>query len=182
MNPSPSVISRFWDKVDKSGGPNACWLWMGGRNYDGYGIAFAGHGAMGAHRLAYIIENGGVPAGLLVCHTCDNPSCVNPAHLWAGTQQQNLKDSVDKGRRYVKGIRGGPCRRNMKVDIADILPFISRLPLRPLARAGGLNYGTLWQIVHNQRSKVHYSTAEKIRSGLIALGIASQVHYSDKEL
>ncbi len=94
-NPRPSPERRFWAKVDRSGGPNACWPWMGARaRRDGYGRF--DHDA--AHRAAYRFATGPIPDGLFVCHRCDNPPCVNPLHLWLGAAADNNADRDAKGR------------------------------------------------------------------------------------
>jgi hypothetical protein len=90
------VEERFWKLVDKSGD---CWTWKASLTTHGYGqFVLPYHHHIGAHRFAYELENGPVPAGLVVCHRCDNPPCVNPAHLWVGTQGDNLRDMHGKGR------------------------------------------------------------------------------------
>lgn len=73
-----------------------CELWPGRRNYKGYGT----FGKKLAHRLAWEKAHGPVPAGLMVCHHCDNPPCVNPAHLFVGTGFDNMRDARRKGRLY----------------------------------------------------------------------------------
>jgi hypothetical protein len=87
----------FDDLVDSSAGPEACWPWRGRRSPGGYGRGSFGTTTY-AHRRAYELAVGPVPAGLDVCHACDNPPCCNPAHLWAGTARDNLRDAVAKGR------------------------------------------------------------------------------------
>ena len=105
---TPSDIQRFWSKVDRSGGPDACWPWTAGK-FAGkdYGV-FRAHGKnYRSHRFAYIAAHGPIPEGLLVCHRCDNPECCNPAHLWLGTPADNMADMVAKGR-SLKGIDSVP--------------------------------------------------------------------------
>jgi len=89
---------RFWDKVDKSDG---CWLWTAALNPDGYGrfvVQMSPQKVRGAHRVAWELMNGAIPNGLSVLHQCDTPACVNPEHLFLGTQQDNVADMVAKGR------------------------------------------------------------------------------------
>lgn len=75
-----------------------CWLWTGSTTTDGYGsLRFDGKWSM-AHRLAYALEKGEIPVGMLVCHKCDVPLCCNPDHLFAGTHKDNIQDCVRKGR------------------------------------------------------------------------------------
>lgn len=92
------MIQRYWEKVDKRG-PDECWPWLGACVTDGYGtIAYEGREIYATHRLAYILEHGKVPNGLWVLHTCDNPPCCNPKHLYAGTSINNIQDRIDRKR------------------------------------------------------------------------------------
>lgn len=91
---------RFDRGVDRSGGPDACWPWMRGTS-NGYGKISSGgrgHPSLRTHRVAYEFAHGLIPAGLCVCHRCDNPLCCNPAHLFAGTLKDNTQDMLAKGR------------------------------------------------------------------------------------
>ena len=91
---------RFWEKVDRSGGPDACWPWMAYRTKHGYGMI--GLGGKGnperSHRVAWLLTHGPIPEGELIRHSCDNPPCCNPAHLSPGTPGDNMADRDAAGR------------------------------------------------------------------------------------
>lgn len=90
---------RFWEKVDISAGDDACWLWTAGRFRAGYGKFFVRAGEeVYAHRFMWQLDNGVIPDGYRICHTCDNPPCCNPRHLFLATMAVNMMDKVAKGR------------------------------------------------------------------------------------
>jgi len=112
---SDEMKRRFWAKVNKT---DTCWLWTAAKIGGGYGY-FAvlpknetrgwnsGSICKAAHRVSWIMHNSNIPEGLLVLHKCDNPSCVNPAHLFLGTFRDNSTDMVRKGRQAKGEDNGG---------------------------------------------------------------------------
>lgn len=91
-----TIEDRFWSHVAKSGD---CWEWVGTRRREGYGLFWNGERQVRAHRFAWELEEGPIPEGKSLCHSCDNPPCVRPSHLFVGTQRENLEDMTRKGRR-----------------------------------------------------------------------------------
>lgn len=100
------VITRFWSKVDKRG-HNDCWLWKAARDkIKGYGLFwFQEIAETKAHRASWFLANGTLPDDMCVLHSCDNPPCVNPAHLHLGTNEDNVREKVERGR-TAKGAKG----------------------------------------------------------------------------
>lgn len=125
IQPIQPTIERFWKYVDKRG-PNDCWEWKGARRVQNYGgLALEDHKVVLAHRFSYELHYGPIPEsegyhGTCVLHRCDNPPCVNPKHLFLGTNQDNVDDKVSKGRGVsTRGNQNGMAKLNPE-KIVDI--------------------------------------------------------------
>ena len=93
-----SAAERCWRNTDKSTKDGMCWIWRG-RKSNGYGVFWVGDGTRtGAHRFSLILAGFEVPDDAIVCHRCDTPLCVRPDHLFVGSQRDNIRDAVAKGR------------------------------------------------------------------------------------
>lgn len=93
-----SIDKKLWSKVDKTSSADGCWLWTGYQEADGRGRILVNGRREMVYRVAWTEIIGPIPDGLWVCHKCDNPSCVNPAHLFLGTAKDNTQDMLAKGR------------------------------------------------------------------------------------
>ena len=89
------TMNRFWDKVVKT---DTCWLWVGSKTAQGYGRFRIGKKLFLSHRVSWNLINEEIPHELCALHTCDNPSCVNPEHLFLGTKKDNAQDKINKKR------------------------------------------------------------------------------------
>lgn len=118
MPKATDPIERFMALVKKDE-TTGCWVWQGKKRWrTKYGTFYNGEKQVSAHRWSYATFKGPIPEGKDICHTCDNPACVNPEHLWAGTERENMHDMMAKGR-SVFG-RGGMPRKLKETDIPKI--------------------------------------------------------------
>lgn len=114
-------MKRFWDKVEKT---DTCWNWTAAKSAFGHGRFRMGRKLVSPHRLVYEWEHGEIPEGYDICHHCDNPSCVNPQHLFLGTRSDNMKDAMKKNRlpQMVKILeRKGSETNNAKLTEKEVL-------------------------------------------------------------
>lgn len=136
-------------------GPD-CWEWIGGKNARGYGVINDGTRAQLAHRIAWLLEHGHLPAELGVLHHCDNPACVRPSHLFIGTRADNNADMLAKGR-YRAGTNPprGDSTWNAKLSEADVRHIrTTKERGTDLAKRYGVTKATISDIRH-RRSWAH---------------------------
>lgn len=138
-----SCAALFWDKVEKA---DSCWIWLSYNPKYRYGSFGVNGKIFRVNRLAYAIEHGETPAGLEVCHECDNDRCVRPSHLFLGSRDDNMKDMARKGRSADKcGTLNGRCT----VTPEQVLDVVKR------AREGGLSQVEIAEAVGTSQAVVN---------------------------
>jgi hypothetical protein len=176
INLSEKDIARFWRKVNKDGPTmphmeSPCWLWMAAKNKKGYGYLGLGKKTPLAHRVCWTIVNGQIPHdgsahGICVCHRCDNPACINPAHLFLGTNADNVRDMAAKGRQprgdkngarlYPERIKRGEENGNSKLTAAIVIDIRARyaaggITQYQLATLFNLSQGHINDVIQRKR-------------------------------
>lgn len=138
------ILPRFLSKIQHD--EKGCWIWADHLASNGYGSFRVGLKTIGAHRVAWVLYKGVIPDGLFVLHKCDVKSCVNPDHLFLGTQADNIKDMINKNR-HPHGLSHG----NTKLT-TDQVKYIraSSLSLLTLARKLGVSKKTILQVKHRK--------------------------------
>ena len=137
----------FWSYVQK-GSDDECWLWKGSLNYKGYGI-FGHRFERYVHRMAYEYVMGSIPKGLLVCHHCDNPPCVNPRHLFVGSPSDNTLDAQRKGRLVTFCGSLHICAKLTEQTVKKLreIALVGKPCKAELARRFGISPSALWSIL-----------------------------------
>jgi hypothetical protein len=136
-----TTTERFMEKVSMPAAEDGCWVWVGARTYNEYG-RFSHEGRVRqATQVSWELHHGRRwPEGMLACHTCDNPPCVNPAHIFPGTHLDNARDMIAKGRQQNKGVckRGHPMTDD-NIEVRIIRGYRTRfcLACRKVHQAAG---------------------------------------------
>lgn len=148
FSPKGSVEDRFWSKVNKKS-KDECWEWQGKPNTKGYGRFIAFQKIIMAHRYSWELHNGNIPINLDVLHHCDNPKCVNPSHLFLGTNNDNIRDMCNKGRQRRGEIK--PCAKLKNTDIPKIRELRNQgFTYKKLSEMFGIAQGQLCMIVQRK--------------------------------
>lgn len=162
-----TIDKAFWANVDKAG-EGDCWNWTGQRNTDGRGRL---HLALAAHRISFELHKGPIPDDKVVLHACDNPLCVNPAHLSVGTQKENLTDAAAKGRM-------GPKRRKLsQLDVDTIRQrYLSGDPSPRIAGDYNINPSHVTRLVRGDRWNRGYAPPKDFDR----MALSRQPHFGEE--
>jgi excisionase family DNA binding protein len=145
-------LKNFYLKIEKT---LTCWNWIGAKSSSGYG-SFRYQGKwMRANRVSYIIHKGDIPEGMLVCHSCDNPECVNPTHLFLGTPQDNMNDMKRKGRsKSLKGEESPGCKLTND-QIKNIIELRkNKVSAKEIAKIFNISSSYVYEISYQKHRKI----------------------------
>lgn len=137
IDPRDAILSRYEVKGE-------CWVWTGSKTSDGYGVMGIGRRQYRAHRVSFEVFHGAQADGLFVCHSCDNPLCVNPGHLFLGSPADNTQDMIAKGRRYYMTDAAHP---NTKIGHEKRPEIIRRRANGETLAAIAADYGVTFQTI-----------------------------------
>lgn len=149
-----SVKGRFWNKV-KISDPSSCWEWQACKNRKGYGSFSPGRkylsitGTKISHRFAFLFHYGEINCELQVCHSCDNPGCCNPFHLWQGTAKQNSEDMSLKGRSPRGEKQGSTNLTNADVYAIRAMYATGRFQQKEIAEKFCMTQQGIYHIINN---------------------------------
>lgn len=143
-SPVTIALLKGWTELNPETG---CWGWLKARQRNGYAVMRTGGKSVRVHRLVYALSSGQMPSSKVdICHTCDNRACINPAHLFAGTRTDNMRDCADKGRIRVPSLAGGDCPASKLTPQQVIAIRKDARSHRATARAYGVTKGTISSI------------------------------------
>ena len=146
-------LKRFWKNVckDKDSG---CWIWEGCKNCGGYGTFSVNNGLQLAHRISYYIHYKELPKfPYCVLHKCNNPSCVNPDHLYKGTNKDNKRDQIEKD-----GLRSGGQQKKLSEEDIQAVKYLAAEGMfqRNIAKIFNVSQWNIWNILNNiERADIH---------------------------
>jgi len=130
-----NTTTQFWENIDIPNDLSKCWFWTGNQNSQGYGRVYLNGQGFYAHRIMWELIFGPIPTGVFVCHHCDTPLCVNPLHLFLGTQADNMRDCTNKRRQEY-----GENHHNAKLTAPQVLKIRKRpMSISKLARYYGIS-------------------------------------------
>ena len=152
-------VTRFWPKVNKTG---TCWLWLGATSRHGYGkMKNRDRRLVFAHRFAWQLEHGPIPEGMCVCHHCDVPACVNPAHLFLGTMLDNVRDMHAKQRDNKARGESHPRAKLTEASVVEIRSLVlAGISRRHVAHQFCVTHQSITKII-NRKSWKHVTWEEK---------------------
>lgn len=153
---TPNDLERFYSKISKEPTERGCLEWMAALR-NGYGHFNIRKSYFYAHRLIWELECGPIPKGLVICHRCDNPRCVNVEHLFLGTKADNARDMRDKGRDSVPPVLTGERNHKAKLSAEQANDIRSdkftEWKQRDIAKRFGISQASAWRILHRKAWK-----------------------------
>ncbi len=146
-----SLKDRFWSKVNIKS-ESECWEYIGWITKKGYGQFEINHKQEYAHRVAWTLVNGEIPDGVLICHTCDNPPCCNPSHLFKGTKKDNSDDMIIKGRAVHQQGESHGMAKLTEIDVITIRVLNQTgISAYRIAKIYGRGITTVSDIIHKRK-------------------------------
>jgi hypothetical protein len=147
----PNKEDDIWKRIIKQ--HDGCWIWQGAKDKDGYGWITILQKMYKVHRVAWSLCNGPIPEDMFICHHCDNPSCCNPAHLFLGTNSDNMQDMLGKGLgNKAKGERVFNAKLNEEA-VMKIKAAYGTKTQREIAKEFGITFQNVNMIIHGKTWK-----------------------------
>lgn len=163
-----TLEERLWSRVDKTG---ECWIWQGCRGSKGYGTIWVGNKSDGrrkaTHRVSWELVNGPIPAGMYVCHKCDNPPCIRPDHLFIGSNADNMADMRAKGRSPKPVGSANPAAKLSESQVDEIRTRYARGGITQ--ESLGAEFGITQSAVSQAVSSTHWKTST-VAAASVGLG------------